>query len=141
MVDALEAFGSVFIPFYFFHAGTEILAEHLSWSAMGTGLLLVAVFVPLRMAVISLHRKIALRESFAVSRRVGSAMIPTLVFTLVILGILVEQFGISSTLAGALVVYTVVNTTLPGFVLHAQPVDFEDVEALPAAATPETASP
>ncbi len=134
IVDALEAFGSVFIPFYFFHAGTEILAEHLSWSALAIGMLLVAVLVPLRIGVISLHRKVALRERFITSRRVGSALIPTLVFTLVILGILVDRFDLSPALAGALVFYTVVNTTLPGFALHGQPADFEDVEALPAVA-------
>ena len=132
MVDALEAFGSVFIPFYFFHAGTEILAEHISWSAAAIGMLLVALLVPLRVAVISVHRRIVLKESLGVSRRVGSAMVPTLVFTLVILGILVERFDLSGALAGALVFYTVINTTLPGFVLRGDPVDFEDVEALPA---------
>jgi Kef-type K+ transport system membrane component KefB len=131
MVDALESFGSVFIPFYFFHAGTEILAEHISWAALAIGVLLVAMLVPLRVAVISLHRRIALKERFDVSRRVGSAMIPTLVFTLVILGVLVERFSLSATMAGALVFYTVVNTTLPAFILHAEPADFEDVQALP----------
>jgi Kef-type K+ transport system membrane component KefB len=141
MVDALEAFGSVFIPFYFFHAGTEILAGHISWSAVAIGIVLVATLVPLRIAVISVHRKIALKESFAVSRRVGSAMIPTLVFTLVILGILVERFEVSGALAGALIFYTVVNTTLPGFVLRGQPVDFEDVEALPAVRTSQAELP
>jgi Kef-type K+ transport system membrane component KefB len=134
MVDALEAFGSVFIPFYFFHAGTEILPEHISWLALAVGLLLVLLLVPLRVVVISLHRKIALKERFVVSRRIGSAMIPTLVFTLVILGILVDRFSLSKTIAGALVFYTVVNTTLPGFILHAEPADFEDVEALPSGA-------
>jgi hypothetical protein len=93
---------------------------------------MVLMLVPLRVALISLHRRIALRESFAASRRVGSAMIPTLVFTLVILGILVERFSLSATIAGALVFYTVVNTTLPAFILHAEPADFEDVEALPS---------
>lgn len=131
MVDALESFGSVFIPFYFFHAGTEILAEHISWRALAIGVLLVALLVPVRVGVISLHRRIALREKFAASRRVGSAMIPTLVFTLVILGVLVERFSLSATMAGALVFYTVVNTTLPAFILRAEPADFEDVEALP----------
>jgi hypothetical protein len=58
-------------------------------------------------------------------------MVPTLVFTLVIDGILVEKFGLSPTLAGGLVLYTIVNTTLPAFILRAQPADFEDVEALP----------
>ena len=136
MVDALESFGSVFIPFYFFHAGTEIVSEHISFRAIAIGLMLVVILVPIRIAVISLHRKLALKESFAVSRRVGSAMIPTLVFTLVILGLLVERFGLSHDLAGALVLYTILNTTMPAFVLRAQPADFEDVEALPLDRTP-----
>jgi Kef-type K+ transport system membrane component KefB len=131
MVDALESFGSVFIPFYFFHAGMEIHSDQLSLKAAAIGLLLVALLVPLRVALISLHRRLALGEKFVVSRRVGSAMIPTLVFTLVIVGILNDQFGLSSDIAGALVLYTILNTTMPAFVLRAQPADFEDVEALP----------
>ncbi|MEO8580747.1 MAG: cation:proton antiporter [Gemmatimonadales bacterium] len=131
MVDALEAFGSVFIPFYFFHAGTDIRAEHISASAVVAGLLLVVTLVPLRVALISLHRRLALKERFAESRRIGFAMVPTLVFTLVIVGILVERFTLPPAIAGALVFYTVVNTTLPAFVLKGEPADFEDVEALP----------
>jgi Kef-type K+ transport system membrane component KefB len=131
MVDALESFGSVFIPVYFFHAGTEIVGDHLTAKSLLIGLALVAVLVPLRIAVISLHRRLALGESFPVSRRVGSAMVPTLVFTLVIAGILTDRFGLSAEIAGALVLYTILNTTLPAFVLHSPPADFGDVEALP----------
>jgi Kef-type K+ transport system membrane component KefB len=131
MVDALEAFGSVFIPFYFFHAGTEITAEHLTLRAVLLGILLLVIFVPVRIGVIAIHRKVALGERFFESKRTASAMIPTLVFTLVIGGILDEKFGVAGTITGALVLYTVVNTILPAFVLKAQPADFEDVEALP----------
>jgi Kef-type K+ transport system membrane component KefB len=131
MIDALESFGSVFIPFYFFHAGSEIVSDNISWRAFLVGMLLVATFVPLRVAVISLHRRLALAERFATSRRVGSAMVPTLVFTLVILGILTEQFALPSMMAGALVFYTIVNTTLPAFILKARPANFEEVSALP----------
>ena len=131
MIEALESFGSVFIPFYFFHAGTEIVHENISWRAFLVGMLLVATFVPMRVGVISLHRRIALAEGFATSRRVGSAMVPTLVFTLVILGILAEKFALPSVMAGALVFYTIVNTTLPAFVLKGPPANFEEVEALP----------
>jgi len=136
MIDALESFGSVFIPFYFFHAGTEIMREHLTLRAVGLGLLLVASFVPIRIAVIALHRRLALKEPFRVSRRVGSAMVPTLVFTLVIVGILHDRFGLSSDIAGGLVLYTVLNTTMPAFVLRGEPADFEDVEALPVEGSP-----
>jgi Kef-type K+ transport system membrane component KefB len=136
MIDALESFGSVFIPFYFFHAGTEIVRENITWRAAALGLLLVLILVPVRVAAISLHRKVALGERFAVSRRVGSAMVPTLVFTLVILGILTTRFDLSPVLAGALVFYTVVNTTLPALVLKARPADFAEVTALPLSASP-----
>ncbi len=131
MIDALEAFGSVFIPFYFFHAGTEIVQGHLTLKSLGIGLALVVVLVPLRIAVISLHRRVAFGEPFQVSRRVGAAMVPTLVFTLVITGILERRFGLEDSIAGGLVLYTILNTLIPGFVLGGEPADFEDVEALP----------
>ena len=129
IVDGLESFGSVFIPFYFFHAGTEITADQLTPRAMGLGLLLLVVFVPIRIVVVGLHRRLTLRESFRASRRIGSALVPTLVFTLVIVGILHERFALASDVLGALVLYTVLNTLLPGLALHGEPADFEDVEA------------
>jgi Kef-type K+ transport system membrane component KefB len=131
LIDALESFASVFIPFYFFHAGTEILAEHVTLKGAALGLLILAVFVPLRIAVIALHRRVVLGEGLASSRRIGSAMVPTLVFTLVIASILRDRFGMPSYIGGALVLYTILNTTLPAFFLRSQPADFEDVEALP----------
>ncbi len=131
MIDALEAFGSVFIPFYFFHAGTEIVRGHLTLKSLVIGLALVAILVPLRIGVISLHRRFAFGEPFRVSRRVGAAMVPTLVFTLVITGLLERRFGLDDTIAGGLVLYTILNTLIPGFALGGEPADFEDVEALP----------
>ena len=131
MIDALESFGSVFIPFYFFHAGTEVMRGHLSLKSLAIGLGLVVVLVPLRIGVIALHRRFVLGEKFRMSRRVGAAMVPTLVFTLVIVGILQRRFGLDEAIAGGLVLYTILNTVIPGFVLGAPPADFEDVEALP----------
>jgi Kef-type K+ transport system membrane component KefB len=131
MIDALESFGSVFIPFYFFHAGMGIVSEHLTLRSALIGIVLVVVVVPIRVAVVSLHRRRVLKESFALSLRPASAMIPTLVFTLVLVEILESRFGLSSAIAGGLVLYTVVNTAIPGFVLRGKPADFEDVEALP----------
>jgi hypothetical protein len=116
---------------HFFHARSEIVREQLTLNALGIGLVLAATFIPLRIAVIALHRRIALKEAFEASRRIGSAMVPTLVFTLVIVGIMTDRFGLSSDIAGGLVLYTILNTLMPAFVLHAAPADFEDVEALP----------
>jgi Kef-type K+ transport system membrane component KefB len=131
MIDALESFGSVFIPFYFFHAGMGIESNHLTIRAVLIGLGLIALVVPIRIAVITLHRRLVIGEHFATSRRLASAMIPTLVFTLVLVEILESRFGLGKDIAGGLVLYTIINTIIPGFVLHGQPADFEDVEALP----------
>lgn len=129
MIDALEAFGSVFIPFYFFHAGTHIHGEQLSLSAMGIGLLLLVVCVPVRIAVTALHRKVGLRETISDARRIGMALVPTLVFTLVLVEILREQFAVDEAMLGGLVLYTVLNTMLPSLLLHAGTPSFEEPHA------------
>lgn len=135
MIDALESFGSVFIPFYFFHAGTGILKEHLTLQSALLGLGLVVILVPIRVGVVALHRRRVLGEDLSYSLRPAGAMIPTLVFTLVLAEILQSRFGLSNVIAGGLVLYTVVNTAIPGFILRGRPADFSDVEALPVEGT------
>lgn len=129
MIDALEAFGSVFIPFYFFRSGMHIDRSELTWPAIGLGALLLVVFVPLRTGMTMLHRRIALTEPVGTARRVGIALLPTLVFTLVLSDILRTRFGADGTLLGALVVYTVLNTMIPAFALGSRPPAFEDVQS------------
>lgn len=129
MVDALESFGSVFIPFYFFHAGTDIVRDQITWRALAIGLALVLLLIPLRIAITAAQRRIAARDQLAAARRIGIALVPTLVFTLVITDILNTDFGIAKYVLGALVLYTVINTSIPAFVLHSAPPEFENVEA------------
>ena len=125
MIEALEAFGSVFIPFYFFRAGLEIPSEAVRWSGLLWGLGLAVVFVPLRIAITALHRRFAVGESAAQGRRVGIALVPTLVFTLVLAHMLQTRFGAPDYLTGGLVLYAIINTTLPAFLLRAAPPAFE----------------
>lgn len=132
MIDALEAFGSVFIPFYFFRSGMHIDRSELTWEAVGLGILLLVVFVPLRTGITMLHRRVVLTEPLGTARRVGVALLPTLVFTLVLSDILRTRFGAGGTLLGALVVYTVLNTMIPAFALGAKAPTFEDVQSEPA---------
>jgi Kef-type K+ transport system membrane component KefB len=132
MVDALEAFGSVFIPFYFFGAGMHIDPDAATGWALALGIALLLAFVPLRIAFTALHRRFALRELGGASRRVGTALIPTLVFTIVLAELLRDRFGAPEYVVGALLVYTIVNTTLPSFIMGAPPPAFESVQAPPA---------
>lgn len=129
MVDALEAFGSVFIPFYFFNAGLHVRPSELSFAALGIGLAFLALAVPMRVYVTVAHRKWALGEAVAAGRRVGTALVPTLVFTLVLAEILRTRFAAPEALVGGLIVYTVLNTTIPPFALRSAPPTYEQVEA------------
>lgn len=129
LVEALEAFGSVFIPFYFFVAGTHIERAYLGWWGIALGLALVAVFVPLRIGLFTLHRRLALKEPGYASRRVSTALIPTLVFTLVISDLLRSRFAAPDFVFGGLIVYTVLNTLVPALFMGAPPPEFEAVEA------------
>jgi Kef-type K+ transport system membrane component KefB len=139
LIDALEAFGSVFIPFYFFVAGAHIDREQTSWWGLAMGLSLLAIFVPLRIAVFAVHRRVALQEAGAMSRRVATALVPTLVFTLVISEIL-ELFAAPDYLVGGLIVYTVLNTLVPAIAMGTSPPEFESLhvsENPPATAVTE----
>lgn len=131
MVDALEAFGSVFIPFYFFVAGTHIDTSQTTPWAFAFGAALLAIFVPLRIGVTMFHRRWALREIGPSSHRVATALVPTLVFTLVLAEILRDSFAVPDYVVGALIVYTVVNTTVPAFVAGSAAPAFETLEAPP----------
>ena len=49
--------------------------------------------------------------------RVAVALTPTLIFTLVIAGVLSDSFHIDDALFGGLLVYAAISTILPSFVL------------------------
>lgn len=125
MLHAVELFASVFVPFYFFNAGLHIGRNDFSLDALLTGIGFLVVMVPVRLVWIGLHRKIALKESIAGGMRIGIAMMPTLVFTLVIAGILRDTFEVSGAIFGGLIIYTLINTLIPGFVLRIPPPDFD----------------
>ncbi|MBC7562034.1 MAG: cation:proton antiporter [Gemmatimonadaceae bacterium] len=132
-LHAVEAFASVFAPFYFFNAGLHLHAEDFSATAILLGVGAVAVCVPLRVGLVVLHRKYTLGESFRSGLPVAIALAPTLVFSLVIAEILRDRFAVPDFIFGALIVYTVLNTILPGFLLgRAAP----DLDVLDTVGTP-----
>jgi len=129
MLHAVEMFASFFVPFYFFRAGLHLQREDFGWNALGTGLLLLLSLALVRVAAVAIHRRIALREPVRSGMRIGVSMLPTLVFTLVLADILRERFGISATLFGALIVYTLANTLIPSFVLWLPPRGYDSLRA------------
>lgn len=131
LLQGVGLFASFFIPFYFFKAGLHLRAEHFSLRAFLIGGVLLALVLPVRVARVAVHRRLALRERWAVGTRIGMAVIPTLVFTIVIAEMLQEQFSLTPDLFGALFLFALVNTTLPGFVLRIPAPEFDTPEVPP----------
>jgi len=130
MLHAVEVFASFFAPFYFFVAGTDMRAEYFTWTSVLSGAALAAIVLPLRTGTVLLHRRMALGETPRRSLRVALSMLPTLVFTLVLADILRETFALPGWLFGTLIVYTLLNTVLPGFILKT-PAPIYDAPELP----------
>ncbi|MFT4199029.1 MAG: cation:proton antiporter [Pseudoxanthomonas sp.] len=130
-LHAVRLFASFFVPFYFFGAGTHVPAGALNLQALGIGLALTAVFVPLRIGSVCLQRVAVLRKPLRSGLRVGTALAPTLVFTLVLAGILRERFHLPDALYGGLLLYAGLNTLLPSLVFRS-PFDVDPVENEPA---------
>jgi Kef-type K+ transport system membrane component KefB len=120
LLQTVEEFAIVFSPFYFFHAGGELSPRDFDLRAVGLGLLLAAVLLSLRAGQVALlqSRGSATPLTWGERRRVGVALLPTLVFSIVLLGILRERFAFEGPLVGALIVYTLLDTLLPGFLLR-----------------------
>lgn len=131
MLHAVEAFGSIFVPFYFFHAGLVLRREDMSLDALLIGGALVAVGVPLRLLLLAAHRRIRFGERFRASLKVGVPMLPTLVFTLVIAQILRDGIGVAPELYGGLVVYALATTVIPSLVYRAPTPEFESLHIQP----------
>jgi len=125
MLHAVEAFASLFVPFYFFYAGLHIRATDLGWPALALGAIFLLVGIPLRVGQVVVHQRLARGEAYDRARRIGVALLPTLVFSLVLAGILRDRFGVPDALFGGIIIYTIVNTILPGFLLHSPPPEYD----------------
>lgn len=125
LAASVELFASFFIPFYFFKAGLHLKQEYFSAKAFAIALGLLVAVVPVRILRVAAHRRWAFGEDWAAGTRIGTAMIPTLVFTIVLAEILRDRFGLAPELFGALIVFTLGNTLIPGFALRTPAPEFE----------------
>lgn len=126
MLGTVEAFASLFVPFYFFHAGLLLSADYFTVQSLALGLGFAVVTLPLRLSSVLIHRNLRFGETFRDSLRVGIPMLPTTVFTLVLVEILQQRFGAPPYLLGALVIYMVVNTIAPALLIKKPVADFDD---------------
>ncbi len=133
LLIGVELFASFFIPFYFFKSGLHLEAEQFSLEALGIAAGLLLVVVPIRVARVAAHWHWVLKHPWATGARVGTAILPTLVFTIVLAEILRDRFQLAPQLFGALIIFTIVNTVIPGILLRIPPPTIETPTLVPAA--------
>jgi Kef-type K+ transport system membrane component KefB len=115
MIHAVEMFASFFIPFYFFSAGLQLRRQDLHPAALAWGAGFLLTMVPLRVLTVIGHRRLALGERSRRGLRIAIAMLPTLVFGLVIAEILRDRFAVRPEIFGGVILSTLVTTILPAF--------------------------
>jgi Kef-type K+ transport system membrane component KefB len=116
-LHAVRLFASFFVPFYFFHEGLEVPGDALVFRALFYGIALSLVVIPIRIGKNLLQARYLSHRTAQGGIRIAVASTPTLIFTLVIAGILREGFRISDALYGGLLVYAVVTAILPSLIL------------------------
>jgi Kef-type K+ transport system membrane component KefB len=116
-LHAVRLFASFFIPFYFFQSGLEVPTGALVLKALLYGIALVLIVTPVRIAKNWVQARFVSKRSMRGGFRVALALTPTLIFTLVIAGILRERFHLDDALFGGMLVYAAITTILPSFML------------------------
>ncbi len=114
LIHAVEMFSTFFVPFYFFSAGLNLRREDLDLSSLAYGGAFLLLIVPLRVGAVLIHRRLALKEPARTGTRIAVAMLPTLVFGLVIAEILRDRFGAPPAIVGGVILYTLATTLIPG---------------------------
>lgn len=120
-LQSFRVFFSFFIPFYFFHSGMSVDGEDLSYLGILVGIIFLMIFIPVRLFSVSYSLKYFLGEKCQNQNQISLAIMPTLVFGLVIASILRERFAISSPLFTGLILHTIVVSSLPAFFLKKAP--------------------
>lgn len=111
--SSLSNFFNVFLPFYFFYAGLKIPMDKVGGDALIIGALAFVLFVPVRILLIHLNLKKQEKIIHTKIRDVAVSLMPTLIFGLVISGILFERAIINPRYLYALIFYTILTSFIP----------------------------
>lgn len=138
-LNAVSLFASFFVPFYFFKVGTSIPSDAISFASLGVGILITLGVAPIRLLAVWVLLRILFRQKKQAALTVSLLLTPTLVFTLVLAGILRERFHINPSYYGGFVLYAALSTLFPFFFLHQvapKPVGPSNDDQEPAATNP-----
>lgn len=110
---SLSGFFNVFLPFYFFYAGTKLSFDALSLDSLKFALILFVLFVPIRLLIIKTSLRFFMDEIIEKTYQVSLSLMPTLIFGLVIANVLMERQLVPDKYSYALIIYTLLTSLLP----------------------------
>jgi Kef-type K+ transport system membrane component KefB len=110
---ALSSFFNVFLPFYFFYAGVKLSFSGFTVEALQLGGVFLVIFIPLRLMLNATSIKWMLTDFKKHPYDISLSLMPTLIFGLVIAGILKERNIVSPTIIYGLIFYTLISSLLP----------------------------
>jgi len=121
ILTSLAAFFSIFVPFYFFKAGLSITTDLFTMKGLYVGLAFIAIFLPIRYFSVCASVKFFIEDFWHDRNKIALSLIPTLIFGLVIVSILKEQFQVSNHILSGLLLYTVVSSIIPSLIFKKTP--------------------
>jgi Kef-type K+ transport system membrane component KefB len=130
-LDSFRFFSAFLMPFFFFLAGLQLPAGALALQALLFAGLLFATAVPLRVAVVMLHRRLQLREPWHDSWNVALLVAPTTVVSVAMADILRARFTVPESIVGALILYGAATSFLPLLTRRVRSTEDEDLLAVP----------
>ncbi|MCB0422804.1 MAG: cation:proton antiporter [Bdellovibrionales bacterium] len=126
MLYSVSFFFSFFVPFYFYNKGLSFSPEMFSWKGLLLGLTFLVVFLPLRFSTVLSSIWFFMRDVWKESVAISIPLLPTLIFGLVIAGILQERFEVPNYIISGLIVYTLGSSIIPWFFLKKAPPESYD---------------
>jgi Kef-type K+ transport system membrane component KefB len=118
-IHAIELITVLLLPLYFFHAGTGIDIKSVTTESLAlAGVFLLAI--PCRILPLFVAQRVVTKSPGKGIMSVVVALTPTLVFGLVMAEILMSNPRVPHWIPGGLVIYTLVATLFPTFLLRAQ---------------------
>jgi Kef-type K+ transport system membrane component KefB len=130
-LDSFRFFSAFLMPFFFFLAGLNLPAGALAPTALLLAGAMFVTAVPLRVAVVMLHRHLQLKEPWHHSWNVALLVAPTTVFSVAMAEILRARFHVSETIVGGLILYGAATSFLPLLTRRVRSTEYEDLLAVP----------
>ena len=125
LLNSLSYFFAVFLPFYFFYAGLGLDYRNFGLNALGVGVLMLIIFVPVRMLLIngSLKSLTGIKDY-----NISFSLMPTLIFGLIIANVLIERGQVDTSIIFGLLFYTFFTSLLPAIYTSFKKIKSEPVE-------------